>query len=133
MYAVFAASISVLLMPQFSNPDLSHPGMPPGTLVFCFIIAGFCLGMPMPAVMAFISINYPKSIAGRIAGMTTGLGFLGSVVGVALSASLLSVTSHYNASIITVIVVAVVFGVGMSIPMKKPKVFDEIEAGTKNV
>lgn len=91
---IFATS--VLLTPVNSNTTL---------LFIVLLIAGFFMGMPNPAVMAFIASSYPEDITGRIGGMTMGLGIFGGTAGVAVGSIALHATGMYTISILVVGVV----------------------------
>jgi MFS family permease len=121
-FIIAAATIAVLLLPQFINPDPSHPGLPPAALIVAMIVSGFFMGMPMASTQSFISINYPESIAGRVGGVSMGLGIVGGTVGVAVGSGALAATGNYNVSVIIVAVICVIGAVG-SIPLKRPKAF----------
>lgn len=121
-FIIAGAMVATLLVPSFANPDPSHPGMPPGALIIFIIIAGFFAGIPMAATQAFVSINYPESVAGRIGGLTMSIGILMSVVGVTVGSVALASTGNYNLSVMIVVIICAV-GVFVGIPLKRPKAF----------
>ena len=121
-FIIGAAFILTVILPQFANPDPSHPGMPSGLLILFMIICGLFMSMPIVIVQAFIATNYPRELTGRIGGMSMGLGFLGGTVGVAVSSMTLMTTGHYNLSIVLVSVASVV-GALLGIALKRPKAF----------
>jgi MFS family permease len=91
--------VSVLLPSIHSNNKM---------LLICLLFSGFFMGMPNPAVLAFISSYYPEHITGRIGGATMGIGILGGVAGVAAGSFALHRTEMYTVSILIVGVVCII-------------------------
>ena len=89
-------------------------------LLPCFFLAGFFQGYVNPTCLAFVANNYPPEIAGKLGGMWMGLGIFGGTVGVGVGATFLHVTQAYNASLIVVVVVALV-GMAIAAFLTPPK------------
>ncbi len=85
----FVASVTAILLP-------------------CFFLAGFFQGYVIPTCQAFVATNYPPDIAGKLGGMWMGIGIFGGTVGVGVGSTLLHFTKAYNASLIVVVIVALV-------------------------
>lgn len=89
-------------------------------LLPCFFLAGFFQGYVIPTCQAFVANNYPPEIAGKLGGMWMGIGIFGGTVGVGVGSSFLHFTKAYNASLIVVVIVALV-GCAVAFLLNPPK------------
>jgi MFS family permease len=109
--AIFCASV---LVPGISGNQ--------NALLVCLILAGFFMGMPQASIQAFVAINYPESIQGRIGGLTMGLGIIGAPVGVAVGAAALHMSGAYRLSVVIAVVFAIIGAIG-TLWLKPPSGF----------
>jgi MFS family permease len=91
-------------------------------LLITMMVAAFFLGQGISVIMAFISINYPEHITGKVGGMAMGLGLIGGTIGVSCGSAALSQTHTYQVSILIVTIVAII-GFCVAAALKKPKAF----------
>jgi len=91
-------------------------------LPVCLFFEGFFQGMVVPTSLAFIAMNFPSHIAGKVTGIWMGVGIFGGTAGVVVGATLLHNTGLYQASILTVAIVAVA-GLLISTMLTPPAVF----------
>ena len=91
-------------------------------LPICLFCEGFFQGMVIPTSLAFIAMNFPSHIAGKVTGIWMGVGIFGGTAGVVVGATLLHSTGLYQASILTVAIVAVA-GLLFSSMLTPPAVF----------
>ena len=117
---------AVLLPTVYENPTL---------LLIDLILAGFFMGMPTPAVMAFIANSYPEHITGRVGGMTMGLGIFGGTAGVAVGSAALHYSGLYTISILIVSSICLLGTInawGIRRPTKLKGVFRRNEGSTRS-
>jgi len=105
-------------------PGVVGQGVNPLLLVV-MIISAFFLGQGISTVMAFISKSYPEHITGKVGGMSMGLGLIGGTVGVSAGSIALTKTHNYQASIVIVVIIAII-GFFLAIALRKPKVFAQL-------
>jgi MFS family permease len=94
----------------------------PGLLAGCLFLAGFFEGFIVPMIVTFISMYYPKNIAGKVYGMSFGIGVFGGTIGVLLGSTFLHFSGHYNLSIIAVSIVGFI-GFLVAMGLNRPKAF----------
>jgi MFS family permease len=119
-FAFFA--VSIMLPAVYGN-------MP--VLIACLMIAGFFESWVVPTVFAFIALNYPAHIVGKLTGMWFGIGLFGGTIGVIVGATALHHTGNYHASIIIVGTVALI-GVVLGMFLKPAQVFCDADAYEKD-
>jgi MFS family permease len=115
LFALFA--VSIMLPAVYGNMSI---------LVICLVIAGFFESWVVPTVFAFISLNYPTHIVGKLTGMWFGIGLFGGTIGVIVGATALHHTGNYHVSIMIVGTVALI-GVVLGMFLKPPQVFCETD------
>jgi MFS family permease len=93
-------------------------------LAACLFFAGFFEGFIVPMIAAFISMYYPKDIVGKIYGISFGISIFGGTAGVFLGSTFLHYSGHYELSIITVSIVALI-GFIVTMGLNRPKAFSE--------
>ena len=91
-------------------------------LPICLFLFGFFQGLVIPATLAFIAMNFPSHIAGKMTGIWMGLGIFGGTAGLIVGATLLHNTGLYLASILAVGIVAIV-GAVASVLLTPPAIF----------
>ena len=96
----------------------------PRLLPILLVVYGFFQGWVVPAVCTFASLHFPARIVGKIVGIWMGLGFMGGTVGVIVGAACLHHTGLYQASLLTIGVVAFC-GVVCASFLRPPKPFGE--------
>jgi len=94
-------------------------------LPLCLFAVGFFEGWIIPNCIAFVAMNFPGHIVGKVVGIWMGLGMVGGTVGVVLGAALLHHTGLYQASLLTVGLVCIA-GLIFSSFLKAPS---ELPAG----
>jgi MFS family permease len=114
-YVLLAISCALLLVPIIGANKV--------LLSVCIFITGFLSGIPLAAVQGFIALNYPKSVIGKVGGITVGIGVFGGSVGISIGSFALHMTESYRIPIVTIAVAAVV-GSLMALMLKKPAVFE---------
>ncbi|MDD2735433.1 MAG: MFS transporter [Desulfuromonadaceae bacterium] len=93
-YLLFGAATLSLVFP------IVHTRMP--GLAGCLVAAGFFEAWVIPGALAFYSVHYPAHIAGRLAGLSFGIGGFGGTLGVIVGAFALHHTGNYHVSIFIV-------------------------------
>nr|WP_320132418.1 MFS transporter [uncultured Holophaga sp.] len=71
-------------------------------------LAGFFEAWVIPACIAFVTLNYPVHLTGKINGLWFGIGLFAGVPAIGVGSALLSKTGNYHASIMVVTAVAIV-------------------------
>jgi MFS family permease len=103
-----------------------------GVLPICLFLVGFFQGLIVPTTLAFIAMNFPSHIVGKMTGIWMGVGIFGGTAGVIVGASLLHNTGLYQASIVAVSVVALV-GFLASLFLNPPEVFKHSVKGERGL
>lgn len=91
-------------------------------LPIALFLVGFFEGWVVPNSLAFISMNFPVHIVGKMTGIWMGLGILGGTVGVIAGSMLLHRTGLYFASI-TAVSMAALCGLLFSLFLNPPLIF----------
>ncbi|MBP1626214.1 MAG: rane protein, major facilitator superfamily [Holophagaceae bacterium] len=99
--------------------------------VFLFL-AGFFQGWIVPTTLAFIAMNFPSHIVGKLTGIWMGVGIFGGTAGVVVGAGLLHKTGLYHASIVVVGIVAAV-GFLCALFLNPPTVFKNAVKGKRGL
>jgi MFS family permease len=97
-----------------------------GLLAGCPFFPGFFESFIVPMIAAFISMYYPKNIAGKVFGISFGISIFGGTAGVLVGSTFLHFSGHYNCSIITVSIVAII-GFLIAMGLNRPKAFCKIK------
>ncbi|APG23960.1 MFS transporter [Syntrophotalea acetylenica] len=107
----------ILLEPVFSQM---------GYLVLCLMIAGWGIPFMNASLSAFISMNYPPSILGRMVGFCYGVGTFGGALGLYLGGKAIATTGSFYWALAMITIVSV-FGMAiiLLIREKKTSVSDE--------
>jgi MFS family permease len=99
-FLLSAVCVPFILVPQFSaNMSL---------LVIVLLIAGWGIPFMQPSLNAFVAINYPPRIAGRMMGWWFGIGSFGGVAGLFLGGISISRSGNFNLAIGQISIIAVV-------------------------
>ncbi|MBP1625535.1 MAG: transporter transrane protein [Holophagaceae bacterium] len=113
-FVVFAAAIFSISQPAvYTNFKILYPVL---------AIAGFFLAWIIPTCIAFVTLNYPTHLTGKMIGLWFGIGLFAGVPAIGVGASLLVKTGNYHASIYVVTCVAIV-GAIVAQWLKPPKSF----------
>lgn len=110
--AIFIYAIKIPVI--YANPSI---------LLIDIILAGFFLGIPIPAALGFLAKYYPPRISGKIGGLGMGIIIMFGSSGVNLNAYFLHATGLYLMPIILVSVLSVASLI-ISLFLKPPKVFE---------
>ena len=94
-----------------------------GMLTAALFLAGFFEAFIIPAMAVFIAKNYPASVSGRVYGISLGVSFIGSALGVTIGSTFLHYTGNYQISIFVVFIVAVL-GCLASLGLNPPRAFE---------
>jgi len=81
-----------------------------GLLVVCLMIAGWGIPFMNPSVSAFVAMNYPPNILGRVIGWVFGFGTFGGALGLYLGGMSIGATGSFRLAI-TMISLAAIFGI----------------------
>ncbi len=73
----------------------------------CLFGAGFFESCAIPCISAFISLNYPHAIMGKVFAVSFGVSLFGGAIGVGIGSAILSATNSYAVPIVLVSIVAV--------------------------
>ncbi|MBP1626215.1 MAG: rane protein, major facilitator superfamily [Holophagaceae bacterium] len=95
-------------------------------------LVGFFEGWIIPNCLAFISMNFPAHIVGKMTGIWMGLGIFGGTAGVIVGSTLLHKTGMYYASIIAVAIVALC-GFLVSLFLTPPQEFKNSEKAARSL
>jgi len=68
-------------------------------LVVCLMIAGWGVAFTNPSIAAFVAVNYPPSIVGRMFGFWLGFGSFGGVAGLFLGGMVVAKFGNFNLAI----------------------------------
>jgi MFS family permease len=68
-------------------------------------IEGFTVVFGIAAILTYMSENYPGVVAGKVGGITVGIGMFGASAGTAISSVLLHTTERYTMSMILMVAV----------------------------
>ena len=101
-------------------------------LPICLFLVGFFQGVVIPTTLAFIAMNFPSHIVGKMTGIWMGVGIFGGTAGVIVGATLLHNTGLYQASIVTVSIVAIV-GFLSSLFLNPPEAFRNSVKGERGL
>ncbi len=77
-------------------------------LVICLVLAGWGLPFMNPGLSAFVAINYPPGIVGRMMGIWFGIGSFGPVLSLYFSGVLIAQTGRFNGAIILLCLASVI-------------------------
>jgi MFS family permease len=89
-------------------------------LALFLMLAGWGIPFMMPSLSAFVAINYPPRIVGRMMGWWFGLGTLGGAAGLYLGGITISKSGNFNQAI-SLISIAALVGVGFSLVLKSKR------------
>jgi MFS family permease len=97
----FAASVCMLAV--------RFPAVQGNALVLglCLFGAGFFESCAIPCISAFISLNYPHAIMGKVFAVSFGVSLFGGAIGVGVGSAILSATNSYAVPIVLVSIVSV--------------------------
>lgn len=93
----------------------------------CLFLLGFFEGWIVPNCIAFLAMNFPGHVVGKLVGLWMGLGFTGGTLGVMVGAALLNFTHRYQASLMMVGIVSII-GFVLSCFLKAPALSMEATA-----
>ena len=81
-----------------------------GLLILCLMIAGWGVPFMNPSISAFVAMNYPPAILGRVIGWIFGFGTLGGALGLFLGGNSIGATGSFSLAI-TMISLAAIVGI----------------------
>jgi MFS family permease len=88
-----------------------------GVLVLCLMIAGWGIPFMNPSITAFVAMNYPPAILGRMIGWVFGVGTFGGALGLYLGGNSIGATGSFKMAI-TMISLAAIVGLVLSFFLK---------------
>jgi MFS family permease len=88
-------------------------------LTLCLLFTGWGIPFMGPSLSAYIAMNYPPSIVGRMIGWWFGFGTFGGAAGLYLGGMSISKTGNFYMAIGLISIVSVV-GIILSIFLKSP-------------
>lgn len=106
---LISACVIVILLPMVSKSI--------GVLALCLLISGWGIPFMGPSLSAFIAMNYPPSIVGRMIGWWFGFGTFGGAAGLYLGGMSISKSGNFYLAI-GMISIASIVGVLLSLFLK---------------
>lgn len=94
-------------------------------LLIDLVICGLFMSMVQPQVNAFLAMNYPEHLVGKVGGTIYGLSVFGGVGGATVGAYCLHVTGNYLMGLNVIVVVCVIGTLG-TIFLKPPSMYRSI-------
>jgi len=91
-------------------------------LIVVLIISGLFMSMIQPQVNAFLAVNYPEHLVGKVGGTIYGLSVFGGVGGATAGAYALHATGGYLMGLNIIVIVCVIGTLG-TIFLKPPKMY----------
>jgi len=88
-----------------------------GLLVVCLMIAGWGIPFMNPSISAFVAMNYPPHILGRVIGWVFGFGTFGGALGLYLGGMSIGATGSFKLAI-TMISLAAILGIIVGFMLK---------------
>jgi len=101
-------------------------------LPVCLFFEGFFQGWIVPTSLAFIAMNFPSKIVGKMTGIWMGVGIFGGSAGVVVGATLLHKTGLYHASLLAVGIVALA-GFLCALFLNPPAIFKNAEKAERSL
>ena len=86
-------------------------------LVICLLIAGWGIPFMNPSISAFVAMNYPPMMLGRMIGWIFGIGTFGGALGLYLGGNSIGATGSFKTAI-TMITLAAIVGLILSFFLK---------------
>jgi predicted MFS family arabinose efflux permease len=109
---LISACVILILLPIVSKSIV--------ILALCLLISGWGIPFMGPSLSAFIAMNYPPAIVGRMIGWWFGFGTFGGAAGLYLGGMTISTSGNFHLAISMISIVSMV-GVVLSIFLTKQK------------